>query len=785
MRRLLVFSALLLTLSASGRRAAGQNGATTTITANPATITVGGTVGLSAAVQPTSPSIEPGKAFAKPSGTITFLDGSTALDSTPVALVSNLFGSATFQETFGTPDATFTTPTIFNPEEITGDLNGDGIPDLLVYSFASPTQTLSAQAFVSNGKGGYTPGALQTLSIVSPGINYPAVTNVPVLIDLNGDGKLDLLYGIQVAYGNGDGTFAAAGPVSFLSNGFLTAYAADLNGDGKTDILAVNATSWPTLQFSVTVFINQGGGSFTSAGTIPIGSGGMENIFVYQPTFIDLKSDGKLDVVLQWNVVDAGAPEVSVLLNNGDGTFASPTQLNVPYPPNIDESYVSYQTGSGDLNGDGKQDLILALADHEGNSSTIAFLGNGDGTFESPLFFALPTGSFYGTPAFIVQDVNLDGKLDLAFGSGLLVLGNGDGTFTLGAPLFPLPQYPYPLVQIDLPGNPIPSIVYLIPSATPPPAAVFTPQTSSSAALSLTTLAVGTHSITARYSGDANYSADSSAAVAVTVNPATSATAAMSSANPSFAGQSVTLTANVTSNGPTPTGNVTFTSGSTTLGTIALTGGTAAYTTSSFDTAGTQMITASYTGDANTQASSAQISQVVNAAFALAPGGNGSTTLTVQAGQTVSAPINVTGAAGFSGQVTFACSGLPVNTSCSFSPATITVSGTPAVPTLLSVNTAANSTASQMITTEGGGPGTVAYGLVFASLLLFWPIRRREVRLGVLLICTFAFIALPLNGCSGGGGSSSPKAAPGTFNFMVTASSGNVQAQSAYTLVVQ
>lgn len=159
--------------------------------------------------------------------------------------------------------------------------------------------------------------------------------------------------------------------------------------------------------------------------------------------------------------------------------------------------------------------------------------------------------------------------------------------------------------------------------------------------------------------------------------------------------------------------------------------------------------------------------------------------MSVQAGQTVSAPINVTGANGFSGQVTFACSGLPVNTSCSFSPATITVSGTPAVPTLLSVSTAASSTVSQLGTNEGRGPGTAAYSLVFAGLLLFWPIRRREVRLRVLLICTFAFTALALNGCSGGGGSSSPKAAPGTFDFMVTASSGNVQTQTAYTLVVQ
>jgi hypothetical protein len=788
MGRLFFFPALLLTLNASTCLGAGQNGATTAVTANPATITVGGSVGLTATVQPNNVSISPGQALAKPVGTITFLDGSTPLDTVPVALVPNTFASATFQQIFGTPNAMLISPTIFSPEELTGDLNGDGIADLLVYSFDSPTQTLSAQAFISNSKGGYTPGALQTFSFVFFGAD-PSVTNVPLLIDLNGDGKLDLLFGIQVAYGNGDGTFAAAVPVSFLSSGFVTAYAADLNGDGKTDILAVNATAYPALQFAVTVFLNNGGGTFSSAGTIPIGSGGMDDIFVYEPTFVDLNGDGKLDLVLQWNVVLAGAPDVSVLLNDGDGTFGRPTQLTVPYPPNIGESCLSYTTGSGDLNGDGKQDLILALCDENGNSSTITFLGNGDGTFESPFFFALPTPPNVVIPIipnFIVQDVNLDGKLDLVFGSGRLALGNGDGTFSSGAPIFSLPSSPYfyPLVQMGLAGNTVPSLVFLPLSVTPPPAAVFTPQTSSSATLSLTTLAVGAHTISARYSGDANYGADTSAGVAVIVNQTASATAATSSANPSFAGQSVMLTANVTSNGPTPTGNVTFTSGSTTLATVALTGGSAAYTTSSFDTAGTQAITASYSGDANTQASSAALSQVVNTAFALAPGGSGGTMLTVQAGQSVSAPINVTGAAGFFGSVTFACSGLPTNASCGFSPATITVSGTPAVPTLLSVNTAA--TVSQLRPEAGEGLSTVAYGLGLASLVLFWPVRRIRARLWTTLGCLLALASIGLTGCGAGNGRPDPpETASGTYNFTVTATSGSVQTQSAYTLVVQ
>jgi hypothetical protein len=168
------------------------------------------------------------------------------------------------------------------------------------------------------------------------------------------------------------------------------------------------------------------------------------------------------------------------------------------------------------------------------------------------------------------------------------------------------------------------------------------------------------------------------------------------------------------------------------------------------------------------------------------PGGNGSTTLTVQPGQTVSAPINVTGVAGFSGPVTFACSGLPANASCSFSPATINLSGTAVVPTLLTINTAASATTAQLKQDGDGRMCTVAYGLGFASLVMLWPVRRRRAaRLWAMLICTVAFATLGLTGCNGGGSNTPPETTAGTYNFTVTASSGSVQAQSSYTLVVQ
>jgi hypothetical protein len=792
MRRFIVFSALLLTTSGLSNLATGQNAVTTGLTANPATITVGSRVGLTATVQPDKASIT-GKTIARPSGSITFLDGSTPLSSSAIALTPNSYASATFPQTFGTPD-----PGLTVGGELVGDLNGDGVQDLLIYGSPAP---FSLQTFTSNGKGGYNASAVQTLSFPACS-TYVYVAGSPQLIDLNGDGKTDILCGSLVAYGNGDGTFAQAVSVSFLSSGFYTAYAADLNGDGKTDILAVPTTGEPASgiggQFAVTVFLNQGGGSFASSGTFPVApvTGGLYVSFL-PPVAVDLNGDGKLDLITQTQTFGptqiTGPQNVDVLLNQGDGTFGTYMPVTIAGGPNIGpDGEFPFGTASGDVNGDAKQDLILTVADSEANLDAIVLLGNGDGTFQAATYFILHQVEnaqgipYYQTPSVVVEDLNLDGKLDLIFGNGQVGLGHGDGTFVLSSPLFPLQLLgeadsysTFPMVPITLPGNLVPSLVYLLPTVAPPAASVFTPQTSSSATFSASTLTVGAHTMSAHYSGDANYSADTSATVAVTVNQSPSATAITSSANPGFAGQSLTLTANVTSGGPMPTGNVTFASGSTTLGTVALSGGSANFSTS-FNTAGTQAITVSYSGDTNTQASSTSLSQVINAAFALAPDGTGNTTLTVKAGQTVSAPINVTGAAGFSGPVTFACSGLPANTSCSFSPATITVSGPAAVPTLLTVNTAASSVASQL------RPNFGAYGLTFAGMFLLWPAWRRGGRIWALLMCTITFATLGLSGCSTGSGPApAAQTSTGTYNFTVTATSGKVQSQSSYTLVVQ
>jgi hypothetical protein len=146
------------------------------------------------------------------------------------------------------------------------------------------------------------------------------------------------------------------------------------------------------------------------------------------------------------------------------------------------------------------------------------------------------------------------------------------------------------------------------------------------ATLSVSTLNVGPHSLSASYGGNANYVASTSAAIGETLVTAITTTTLTSSASPSIAGATVTLTASVTGTGGIPTGTVTFLSGATTLGTGTLSAkGVASIATSSL-AVGQDTLTAVYGGDAkdsgSTSAPLQQTVQIATSATALASSAN-------------------------------------------------------------------------------------------------------------------------------------------------------------------
>jgi polyisoprenoid-binding protein YceI len=170
-----------------------------------------------------------------------------------------------------------------------------------------------------------------------------------------------------------------------------------------------------------------------SLGTGALGTATLENSFAGSSPDIgfgssvavgDFNGDGVLDAaVVSFNPNDVSVGELKVSLGNGDGTFTSKAQASIP------ASSPDFVV-AGDFNGDGILDL--AVANNTNPSSLTVLLGNGDGTFtlkSSPSVGNNPVSIAIG-------DFNGDGILDLAVANSsdntvTVLLGNGDGTFTL------------------------------------------------------------------------------------------------------------------------------------------------------------------------------------------------------------------------------------------------------------------------------------------------------------------------------------------------------------------
>jgi hypothetical protein len=174
--------------------------------------------------------------------------------------------------------------------------------------------------------------------------------------------------------------------------------------------------------------------------------------------------------------------------------------------------------------------------------------------------------------------------------------------------------------------------------------------TQSRARCTTTSLAVGSHSMTALYSGNASYNPGTSTAIIQTVNALSSANVRLtSSVNPSSTGQSVTFTTTVSGASGTPTGTVNFRDDTTSVAgcsAVPLAAGTATCTTTDL-AAGTHSISAQYSGSATYgAATSASLSQGVNSALAT-PSLTLSTTLTPsRAGEEVRFEVNLSGPSG-------------------------------------------------------------------------------------------------------------------------------------------
>jgi FG-GAP-like repeat len=298
----------------------------------------------------------------------------------------------------------------------------------------------------------------RTLLSLSAPVNYPAGNHPLALVsaDLRGKGILDIVTAnysdntVSVLFGNGNGTFAEP-PASYAAgDGPVSVTAAALSGPDKTpDLLVADASS-----NAISVLLNNGDGTFHSSASVQVGNA---------PSGIavgDFNHDGKPDLA----VANEGDDSVSVLLGNGDGTFRPWTTLHTDAAP----------TAIITANLNGELGLVVACGPlglpfwQSGGGHTVdVFLGRGDGTFTGPAVYTV--GSAPSGLALV--DLNADGKPDLVTsnlndGTVSVLPGNGDGTFGQ-ATNFDAGPLPVSVLAADFTGDGVPDLA-VVDADTPP-----------------------------------------------------------------------------------------------------------------------------------------------------------------------------------------------------------------------------------------------------------------------------------------------------------------------------
>lgn len=315
------------------------------------------------------------------------------------------------------------------------------------------------------------------------------------------------------------------------------------------------------------------------------------------------------------------------------------------------------------------------------------------------------------------------------------------------------------------------------------------------------------YNVWAHYGGDATYAPSDSVPVLVTVTPEPSTTTESVLTFDSFGnqvnftggpfGSFVYLRADVAgaSGQGVPTGIVTFLDGGSPIvgGSLLLNseGNTATPNgIINFDT-GTHTISASYAGDGSFNASSTTQSQsfTITAGFYAAIPSAQSTVLISGPGGSGTTSVSVSNSTSFSGTISLACSGLPSEATCVFSPATIAANGTASTTTASITVTTKAATTMLRSQQRAYGPAVWIMGMGLFLSTVFASGKRQRARGCLLLLMLLLVVVAP--GCGGGSssGSKPPPPDPGTptgvSTVFVSATSGSTVSTTGFTLVVQ
>ncbi|MCX8155476.1 MAG: FG-GAP-like repeat-containing protein [Verrucomicrobiae bacterium] len=257
---------------------------------------------------------------------------------------------------------------------VVGDVNGDGRLDLILGNHNGN----SLSVWLGQPQGGWQLFTNHALGGRPLGL---------ALADFNRDGQPDVAVAnysgnsLQIRLGNGTGLFQAFTNYPTPNQPYYLVVA-DFNRDNLLDIATANLNGG-----NISVFLGNGDGTFQPRSDIAVGSG------AYQIEAVDLNGDSRLDLV----VVCRNANSLNVLLGNGNGTFAAP----VSYPLGTTGGGLAV----GDMNNDGRVDVVVAA----GNNLRI-YPGLGDGSFGPPQVVDFGGWDNYHL---LLHDLDGDGRLDV------------------------------------------------------------------------------------------------------------------------------------------------------------------------------------------------------------------------------------------------------------------------------------------------------------------------------------------------------------------------------------